>query len=418
MGHTQTAADDVFKSIELKSAWPKVTPTKQGYLRKEGEHNSFLRRRWMVLTHCFLFYYHTSTDILPRGVICLYPRFAVSKRRGKSDKCLTVDTPARIYELKADSNAEGVGWRDLLTTLSQKDVYLPRDESENLVLWTEPGASSADSSVSSAASASASSPSSSLLGGRGAAGGAAAPSPPRLSVSSRQQDHRGSRRRSRRLGVGARGVRTSGVISVDREEVLHESLLYKLGMVRKTWVVRWFALMRDLTLYYFEAKRFNTEQKPKGAILVAGASFRCVEESELTGSSRKMALPSSRNTSTRFHFFELTTTGGDVYVLATDNEPERDRWERTFGRIARVDADIIVEEDLPPSVRDSARREDGLTDGGVDASTAGGVTSASAVAAAVAAQLSFDTDLSQLIEEGNVSSSSNSVAEEEDEVCV
>ena len=41
----------------------------KGYLKKEGEVNRMMKRRWFILNMYFLFYYKTSKDLVPTGVI-------------------------------------------------------------------------------------------------------------------------------------------------------------------------------------------------------------------------------------------------------------------------------------------------------------------------------------------------------------
>eukprot|EP01119_Soliformovum_irregulare_P000065 TRINITY_DN10051_c1_g1_i1.p1 TRINITY_DN10051_c1_g1~~TRINITY_DN10051_c1_g1_i1.p1 ORF type:complete len:434 (+),score=133.97 TRINITY_DN10051_c1_g1_i1:101-1402(+) len=132
-----TASEDAWKAITLDPNWPKMGPTKTGYLEKEGKVNIMMKKRWFILKDCFIFYFNTKTDLKPNGIILLGD-WDLQKRK---KLYFRVVTPGRTYEMKAETERERDEWLIVLEKiLNMSKPILPEySDQEDRVFLDDAG---------------------------------------------------------------------------------------------------------------------------------------------------------------------------------------------------------------------------------------------------------------------------------------
>mmetsp|Transcript_24407 Transcript_24407/g.68436 ORF Transcript_24407/g.68436 Transcript_24407/m.68436 type:complete len:759 (-) Transcript_24407:41-2317(-) len=315
---------DVMKSVELMPTWPKTDVRKQGYLKKEGELNRMLRRRWFVLNKCFLFYYKTSKDLVPTGVICLHEYVD----DGKKSKWVTLNTPGRTFLLRAESSAEAQEWKDCLLDVTKEGLQLPSDPDHVRVNWKPKQAEK------------------SLL---------------QLFNPKEYFNPKDFLPISSEAAVVLTVIGESGYLFCLEGNALGDHL----HTSSRNWQQRWFCIKDDI-LFCFEHKQVDntTPVIPKVSIPLAGASYREVQRSEILG--QELSCPED------VCIFEVMSQGKQTYLYA-EKEDERAKWGEAIQRInmgdyygatSRVSSEedvteFVLEEEEPESESESETSSEG-----------------------------------------------------------
>eukprot|EP01104_Vermistella_antarctica_P011356 TRINITY_DN3160_c0_g1_i1.p1 TRINITY_DN3160_c0_g1~~TRINITY_DN3160_c0_g1_i1.p1 ORF type:complete len:825 (+),score=159.80 TRINITY_DN3160_c0_g1_i1:195-2669(+) len=207
------AREDMRKLLEIQPKWPRQEPRKEGFLRKEGEINPMMNKRYFVLKDYFLFYYKSAKDIMPLGVICL-SKIQLA-RKGKNGRTFHLMIPeGRKYILRADTDTDTSSWLSLLGSL--KEVRLPLYQKDTVIIWDSPKHIS-------------------QVGGDGESN-------------------------------------KSEKLSMDLNDVVMSGYLYKRGAIFTDWKLRWFGLCSSGHLFYFGSKQTDPRnvQTPKGHLYIPG----------------------------------------------------------------------------------------------------------------------------------------------------
>eukprot|EP01091_Cochliopodium_minus_P009002 TRINITY_DN2134_c2_g1_i2.p1 TRINITY_DN2134_c2_g1~~TRINITY_DN2134_c2_g1_i2.p1 ORF type:complete len:1422 (+),score=367.59 TRINITY_DN2134_c2_g1_i2:21-4286(+) len=97
----------------------------QGFLTKNGGSFKSWKRRWCILKDGFITYFKQQNDEQPLGAIPLEGCLSVTKEKDKKDNLFVINTPYRVYELKADTAEAMDQWVNSINNciLSERDVF-------------------------------------------------------------------------------------------------------------------------------------------------------------------------------------------------------------------------------------------------------------------------------------------------------
>lgn len=279
-GNNAQAYEDAMQIARLHPDWPKTEAAKQGMLGKRGRGNIKSKPRWFVLKHRFLYYYDSSADTEPNGVICL-AGFEI-KPEGRfeinAEGRFQIAFPERSFRLKATSDAEKDEWVRHLTPLADSPLSLPLDQSENVIYWNTPALAKTHSYTA-------------LLD--------ALPSLLPIKLAS----------------TVARRIDTA-LTTVSISNADHEGWLAKRRELIDEYKQRWFVL-KDASLHYFD------DQQPKDPQNVTAQGLI-----ELQGTTLKV-------TSALLFMFEIARSDHVVYKLRAENAHDFGVWIDKLGRVCK-----------------------------------------------------------------------------------
>jgi len=116
------AIKDVMQACEFDSSMIKEDCNLSGELQKKGEINIAYKRRWFVLKENFyMYYFKSSVDQVPQGVILIFKAIITQKGRD-----ILVKTYLRDFKLKANTDAEAEMWTNMLQKCAKSPLRLPR----------------------------------------------------------------------------------------------------------------------------------------------------------------------------------------------------------------------------------------------------------------------------------------------------
>eukprot|EP01130_Rhizamoeba_saxonica_P018630 TRINITY_DN9391_c0_g1_i2.p1 TRINITY_DN9391_c0_g1~~TRINITY_DN9391_c0_g1_i2.p1 ORF type:complete len:747 (+),score=153.09 TRINITY_DN9391_c0_g1_i2:48-2243(+) len=302
------ATEDILKVADLETAWIKRTFAKTGELKKKGEVNIKLQKRFFILKDNFLFYYKAATDKLPQGVIIVLHRDVISRK----NSTLTINAPQRKFKLKCDSEDVAKEWESVL----HKYGYIPQE----LPLYSELPRSGKRKK----------------LGNRPILRYTAKAGKKIIGLMPKpfRDVSKGVTNATRNVTTTAASVGKSinkiRVTNVDLIHVDAEGFLFKKGEVNSSWKKRYF-ILKGQNMYYFQKKptqRTNglSREKPAGLITLGhGAS---VYESHDNSEHSLEIIPS----------YENVVTQKRTYVVKSEDPEDIKFWhERILGAISMYD---------------------------------------------------------------------------------
>jgi len=261
--------------------------------------NVMMRKRWFILKEYFLYYYETSKDLIPKGVIL----FALGNFDLQKNKktLMRIVTQKRTYELKSESEKERDEWLNVFEVLLNKKTYeLPQSDIKEDRVILEAAVETI-----------------SLFEG-------IAQLPDTLSNTVKT-----TVTAPMKLATSVAGKIQSKFTSLSLDHIEEKGILFKMGEFHKSWKKR-YCVLQGQFLHYFDPKdeKLIVEKKtvtPKGTIPLREATV----------------VPAQDKVHKEFAFEVVTS--GRTYVLSAMSEQDMLRWTNSILKASRVINDDGIE---------------------------------------------------------------------------
>eukprot|EP01114_Cavostelium_apophysatum_P018769 TRINITY_DN5882_c0_g1_i1.p1 TRINITY_DN5882_c0_g1~~TRINITY_DN5882_c0_g1_i1.p1 ORF type:complete len:962 (+),score=265.98 TRINITY_DN5882_c0_g1_i1:189-3074(+) len=299
----ELAQADAMRVVAMTPNWPKLNPTKQGYLYKEGEVNIMMKKRWFILKEYFVFYYNSSKDLEPNGVILLGD-YELGRRK---KQFLRITTQKRVFELKSETEEERDDWLRVLEKIlnSKPRFVLPKiDEKEDQIFLDH------------------NDPSRQSLVGIGAVFSTIGNAVENAVVSTVTAPH------TLATTVGKKIANAFSSVTFDNVDM--EGNLFKMGQLNKSWKKRYF-IIKDKVMYYFDNNEENIRKTVANANSLSPQGHFPLEGSKVEYAQEKTKKEFS---------FEIIANNRS-YLLSANTQQDVNRWIEAIQRAGGIFANQV-----------------------------------------------------------------------------